>query len=105
MIFTEVRRMASELQGQADPHRDLRALYLFPFKLIETSAGLSEFYDLDRDPKETRSIAGEAPKAYSRLLKLLIQYAEAHPPLYADEHYTNVWPATVAKLEALGTVE
>ena len=106
LIFTEVRRTASEVQRVGDVvHRDMRALYMFPFKLIQTSTGLSELYDLDRDPDETHNIVSEAPKAYSRLLKLLGQYAQTRPPLYDDEHDSNVWPATIVTLEALGTVE
>jgi len=105
LIFTEVRRKASEEPRGEDLHRDSRAIYLFPFKLIQTRTGHSEFYDLDKDPKETHSIVTEAPKAYSRLLKLLIQFAESHPPLFEDEPDSNVWPASMAKLEALGTVE
>jgi len=105
LIFTELRRRASETPGDEDRPRDFRAIYLFPFKLIQTRSGHSEFYNLDRDPKEAHSIVTEAPKAYSRLLKLLIQFGEAHPPLFEDEPYSNVWPASVAKLNALGTVE
>jgi arylsulfatase A-like enzyme len=107
LIFTELRQPASgKIQG-AGPARDLRAIYLFPFKLIQTASGHSEFYNLDKDPSETHSDAIEMRKAYSRLLKMLIQFTEAHPPLFhgRDEHRSNVWPASVAKLDALGTVE
>ena len=39
------------------------------------------------------------------MLKMLPQFADAHPPIFDDEHDSNVWPASVATLEALGTVE
>ncbi len=113
LIFTELRQPAAEGSQGADQSRDLRAIYVFPFKLIQTASGQSEFYNLDKDPTEAHGDATRIPKAYSRLLKMLIQFTEAHPPLFYDDqgdeqgdgHDSNLWPASVAKLDALGTVE
>jgi arylsulfatase A-like enzyme len=83
----------------------LRAVYLHPYKLIQSTAGASEFYDLDRDPRESINISVTSAKPYSRALKMLAQFSDAHPPLYDSARSSSVWPATVDTLNALGTVE
>jgi arylsulfatase A-like enzyme len=83
----------------------LRALYLRPYKLIQSTTGASEFYDLDRDPRESIDISVTSAKPYSRALKMLAQLSNANPPLYDAARSSSVWPATIEKLNALGTVE
>jgi arylsulfatase A-like enzyme len=107
LIFTEARHPPTGEKPSDGQHRDFRALYLFPFKLIQDASGISEYYNLDDDPNEEHNIREKAPKSYSRLLKMIIQFAEAHPPLFHDqeEDESNVWQASVDTLEELGTVE
>ena len=81
------------------------------FKLIETSTGETFFYDLARDPGETRDLAAErsadvsAMKARLAQVEQEIGLPELGAPLAAEGGEPELDPATREHLRALGYAE
>jgi arylsulfatase A-like enzyme len=82
--------------------RSLRALYAFPQKLIESSRGELELYDLGADPAERHDLAASDPKRAAALRAELARAAAALPPLYDAALRAEISDDTERALRALG---
>lgn len=105
-IVTEVRRSDSNvgLFG-AVFDRDLLAVYAHPFKLITSTTGAIELFDLARDPAEIDDLADRDPAERDRLADRLAEVERAHPPLYDAAARAELSDETRESLRALGYLE
>jgi arylsulfatase A-like enzyme len=85
--------------------RRLHALYAPPYKLIKSSRGTLELYDLERDPDETRDLSADRAPLASELRSQLERLRAAHPALYDPAARADLAPDTEEGLRALGYVE
>ncbi len=84
------------------PHlRDLWATRSRGFKLVASSDGRRELYDLAADPKETRNIYSEQSDTARRLEAEMERWLDAHPPL-ADQQEAASDAEAEARLRDLG---
>jgi arylsulfatase A-like enzyme len=84
--------------------RDLVALVDPPFKLIESSTGRVELYDLEADPGELEDLSVDAPEA-RRLREGLAAASAALPPLYDPGSRAQLGEGTAEALRALGYLD
>lgn len=105
-IVTEVRRSDANVRlfGAAFD-RDLRAIYAPPFKLIETSAGSVELFDLARDPDELENLVTKKQETAAALAGRLDEIVAAHPPLFDAKARAVLEPDTKDALRALGYID
>ncbi|HVN38480.1 MAG TPA: sulfatase-like hydrolase/transferase, partial [Myxococcota bacterium] len=82
--------------------RNLRALYAFPFKWIESSRGDVELYDLSADPQERQNLAGKDSQRAAAMHEELERRVAALPPLYEEGARAEVSDETKRSLHALG---
>jgi arylsulfatase A-like enzyme len=85
--------------------RDLRAIYDPPYKLVESSTGAVELFDLEREKGEYRNLVDRRPDISRSLQARLERIAEDRPPLYRAEERATFTPETQQALRALGYVE
>ena len=85
--------------------RRLHALQRAPHKLIVSSRGRAELYDLARDAAEQRDLAGDEPALRDALAAQLAEITRAHPPLYDPERRAALRDETREALEQLGYLE
>jgi arylsulfatase A-like enzyme len=85
--------------------RRLHALYAPPYKLIESSRGALELYDLERDPGEARDLSTQHPALALELRSQLSRLRAEHPALYDPAARADLGPDTEEGLRALGYVE
>ncbi len=105
-IVTEVRRSQSNVRlFGAFFDRDLRAVYDPPEKLIASSTGALELFDLASDGAEARDLAAERPERVEALRERLARIEAAHPPLFDADARAELSPATREALEALGYLD
>jgi hypothetical protein len=106
-VLTELRSNHLTVRLFDDPSflRDLRAIYEPPHKLVESSDGTLELFDLERDPEELVNLAPEDPELVRTLSERIDAFAERHPPLYAEEAEAVLQPDTEEALRALGYIE
>jgi hypothetical protein len=85
--------------------RRLHALYAPPHKLIVSSRGDVELYDLERDPDELADLTARDAKRTDSLRDALERFRDAHPALYDEEARAELSPETEEALRALGYLE
>ena len=85
--------------------RRLHALYDPPHKLIVSSRGGVELYDLARDPEERTDLAGRDASLAAGLRERLERFRADHPALYDAEARAKLSPETEDALRALGYLE
>ncbi len=105
-ILTEVRRsdLNVRLLGPI-LDRDLRALLVPPHKLIQSSDGAVELYDLEADPEELSGLATRAPERVAQLREQLEAVEAAHPALFDPGERARLSDETRDALRALGYLE
>lgn len=105
-IVTEVRRsdLNIRLFGPFFD-RDLRAIYDPPYKLITSSTGAVELFDLERPAGEYENLVDRRPDVSRSLQARLERVSEARPPLYDAEERATLTPETENALRALGYIE
>lgn len=102
-IFTEVGASDANVRIFGDFFdRSLRAFYAFPHKLIESSRGKIELYDLDADPGERVDLAASQSERSAALRERLAGLLAAHPPLYDAAARAEISDETRRALRALG---
>jgi arylsulfatase A-like enzyme len=105
-IVTEVRR--SDLNIRLfGPYfdRDLRAIYDPPYKLITSSTGAVELFDLAKAQGEYENLVDRRPDVSESLRARLERVTEARPPLYDADERATLTPETEEALRALGYLE
>ncbi len=105
-IVTELWRteLAIGLLGDiAD--RDLRALYVHPYKLVEASTGDYELYDLEADPGEIENLAATEPELVSELKAQLHAFGGNGTPFFDTGRQRVLSDQTKDALRALGYLE
>ena len=85
--------------------RRLHALIAPPLKLIHSSRGANELYDLSRDPGEQRDLAAREPRLRETLVARLEDLRRDHPPLFDAAARATLSPETRRALERLGYLE
>ena len=105
-IVTEVRRSDANVRLFGDFFdRDLRAIANGSHKLIASSRGKLELFDLAADPGELTDLAPADPERAAALSDRLATIATARPPLYDPEARADLSPETEEALRALGYLE
>ncbi len=82
--------------------RDLRAIYLPPHKLIESSDGNIELYDLDSDPDELVNLIDLEPERAASMAKRLSETIGDASPLFTAENAAPLNADAEEALRALG---
>ena len=82
--------------------RNIRALYAFPYKWIETSRGGAELYDLSADPQERQNLAAKDSQRAAAMHEQLERRIAELPPLYDEGARAQVSDDTKRSLRALG---
>jgi arylsulfatase A-like enzyme len=105
-IVTEVRRSDLNIR-MFGPFfdRDLRAIYDPPYKLITSSTGSVELFDLEKATGEYENLVDRRPDISRSLQARLERIAEARPSLYDAEERATLTPETEKAMRALGYVE
>jgi hypothetical protein len=85
--------------------RRLWSVQVPPHKLIVSSKGGVELYDLSRDPAERDDLAGSEPALRDRLRTRLDALRAEHPPLYDADARAELSEQTRDALENLGYLE
>lgn len=102
-VVTSVQRSDTAIAaygGGVD--RDLRAIYDPPYKLVASSRGAFELYDLERDPEELRDLSRERPEKARELALQLREVERAHPPRFDPALRAEVDDETRERLRSLG---
>lgn len=93
----------SELWGHRF-RRVRRAVYEWPYKLIHSSDGSHELYQLDLDPDEERDLAGQQPEVTTRLTRVVeAEIADAVEGERDRDHALD--PTEREQMRALGYIE
>jgi len=85
--------------------RDLVALVTSPFKLIRSSRGEVELYELSRDPEEIRDLRSQQPGVAETLEKRLSALEARTPPIHPSALNLELRDETVEALRAMGYLE
>jgi arylsulfatase A-like enzyme len=85
--------------------RDLRAIYDPPYKLVESSTGAVELFDLENAKGEHENLVDRRPDISRSLQARLERIAEDRPPLFDADDRATLTPETEEALRALGYVE
>ncbi len=85
--------------------RRLQALYVPPHKLIRSSRGAVELFDLAEDPREQQDLTTRHPSLRAALLLRLDAIAREHPPLYDATSRAELSPEVRESLRRLGYLE
>jgi arylsulfatase A-like enzyme len=102
-IFAEAYLSASKVSKRGTSPAAWSVMSPNRLKLIRTSSGGTELYDLDSDPKETRNLyAANAPEA-ARLAQLLEEWQARYPLNAATRRPMN--SSTIERLRSLGYVQ
>jgi len=105
-IVMEVRRSDANIRLLGSFFdRDLRAIYDPPYKLVESSTGAVELFDLERAKGEYENLVDRRPDIWRSLLARLERIAEDRPPLFDAGDRATLTPQTEEALRALGYVE
>ena len=80
-----------------------RAVFSWPNKLITSSAGKSEYYDIGQDPNETRNLYAGRPESARELATDLNRWLKTTPALAAAQ--ANPDSETLHRLKSLGYVQ
>lgn len=79
-----------------------RAVYQRPYKLIRSTTGKHELYDLAQDPKETTDLYRQNAAAATALEAQLENWLAATPDIYDNLEETKPEDRTVERLRTLG---
>lgn len=105
-ILTEVQRDPANVQIFGSFFdRDLRAIYDAPYKLIASSDGSLELFDLANDPEELKNLVETKPDTVRDLSERLRDVSARHPPMFEEEGDTALRPETEEALRALGYLQ
>jgi arylsulfatase A-like enzyme len=85
--------------------RDLRAIYVPPYKLIASSTGVIELFNVDLDPHELRDLMPMERERARRLERQLASIVAERPLLFVEEGQPEFRPETEQALRALGYVD
>jgi arylsulfatase len=106
VVVTEVRRSDNNVSLFGEVFdRDLRSLYAHPYKLIRSTTGAVELFDLEHDRDETVDLSSADPAERSRLDARLSEIIATHPPRYDETLRAELEPDTEAALKALGYLD
>ena len=81
------------------------ALVAAPFKLVRSSRGEVELYELSRDPEEIRNLCGQKPDVAETLEKRLSTLEAEAPPIHVSAENLELRDETVEALRAMGYLE
>lgn len=81
-----------------------RALFLGDWKLIQSSDGKRELYDLARDPEEEKNLVDVAPEKESEMFRLVIELFTLENSSGEDGLPQELDEDTRARLKALGYI-
>jgi len=105
-IVLEVHRSDSNIAiGGEFFDRDLIALLVPPLKLIHSSRGESELFDLEADPQELDNLLTRKPELAAELAARLAALRAEKTPLYPDQAPLELRPETEEALRAMGYIE
>ena len=105
-IVLEVHRSDSNIRiGGEFFDRDVIALLVPPLKLIHSSKGESELFDLEADPQELDNLLTEKPELAAELVARLAALQAEKTPLYPDQAPLELRPETEEALRAMGYIE
>ncbi len=105
-IVLEVHRSDSNIALGGDFFdRDLFALVSPPFKLIRSSKGESELFDLVADPRELENLRLERPELSAELEARLSRLHGERPGLYPEPESLELSKETEESLRAMGYIE
>jgi len=105
-IVSEVKRNETTVRLFGDYFdRDLRAIHAWPYKMIVSTSGDIELFDLDRDPGELDNLASRMPERVRELGDLLGQTVREHGPLFDENERAPLSPEAAAALRALGYID
>ncbi len=106
MIVTEVRRSDKNVSLFGEIFdRDLRSVYEAPYKLISSSDGTIQLFNLATDEAESKDLANLEPEAVERLNARLSEIERAHPALFDETVRADLSPRTSEALRALGYID
>jgi arylsulfatase A-like enzyme len=101
-IISEVNRNMSDIKKNGDRfNRDQKAIYQGPYKLIWSSNGEDELYDIVEDPRENKNLAGEDPSRVSELTRELEAWYR-DVPKSKKSSLGDIDQKTMEQLKALG---
>jgi arylsulfatase A-like enzyme len=105
-IVTEVRRSDNNVSLFGEIFdRDLRSVYAPPYKLISSSDGTIELFDLASDEAEAKNLASLKREPVERLSARLEEIDRAHPALFDEAVRADLSPETTEALRALGYLD
>jgi choline-sulfatase len=105
-IVLEVHRSDSNIRGGGEFFdRDLIALLVPPLKLIHSSQGKSELFDLEADPQELNNLLIRRPEMAAELAARLAALQAEKMPLYPEHAPLELRPETEEALRAMGYIE
>jgi arylsulfatase A-like enzyme len=105
-VVTQLDRMAIGIQLLGDrADRDLTAIYTGPYKLIESSSGEFELFDLERDPLELNDLAPADPERARELRRQLASFMNEHAGPILDGSAAELSEDTEEALRALGYLQ
>ncbi|MGE4606343.1 MAG: sulfatase-like hydrolase/transferase, partial [Myxococcota bacterium] len=106
VVVTEVRRSDNNVSLFGEVFdRDLRSVYLPPYKLISSTDGTIQLFNLATDEAESRDLAKSEPEPVGRLSARLTEIARVHPALFDEEVRADLSPQTSEALRALGYLD
>ena len=85
--------------------RDLRAIYRPPLKLISSSRGTFELFDLEADPDELENLAQARSPQVEALVGRIEEITSTHPPLFRADSRAELREETEEALRALGYLD
>jgi len=105
-IVTEVGRSEANVR-MFGPYfdRDLRAIYAPPYKLITSTRGPPELFDLEGPAGEYENLAQRQPDVSGALRARLDRIVSERVPLYAADDRAKLSPETEKALRALGYLD
>lgn len=104
-IYAELYPALRKIKRYGDDYnRDLYALYYGGYKLIWSSKGTSELYNLREDPHETVNMISNPPPEYAALKDMLIAWIQSRPGVKTTGA-DRVDPETKQLLRSLGYIE
>ena len=105
-IIVEVKRSDSNIRLFGEFFaRDLRAILDPPYKLVLSSRGGRELFDVERDPGELGDLARAQPERVDALSSTFDRLASERPPLYDEANRATLRKETEEALRALGYLD
>jgi len=84
---------------------DQRSVIDWPYHFIWDSGGDHELYDLEKDPHEENNILRSKPGLGDKYKSKIMEFAEAHPPLYPESQVPAYDAAAEQRLRSLGYIK